>query len=320
MALRERVARISPSRVGNPPERKSLAHDLDSGHIPENRTAEGRLIEAVRILDIHAHIGRRRQLNPRMIDYFEETIGPETLGVLDHITPESFLGYLDQEGVDYCAFLAEYSPETTGIIPSEFIAGFCRSSDRLIPIGSVDLGSAEDAASQTERCVKELGCRGLKLLPSYGHFYPDDPRILPAYEVARDLGIPVMFHTGTSLFPGSRIRYANPLLLDDVAEDFPDLTIVMCHGGRPFWYKESEWMLARHRNCHIDVTGIPPKQLPEIFPKLEKFSDRFVFGSDWPNIPSIGRQVEAIRELPLSTSVIGRLLWEIGARMLGLDR
>lgn len=271
------------------------------------------------VLDFHIHLGRREHLSERFIRYFETKVSAQAIELLDGITPRGFVGYLESQGVDRAVVLAEYSPHATGIIPNEFVAEFAAAESSIIPFGSVDLYSAEPPAAQVERCVTQLGCRGVKLYPSYDRFYPNDPRLLPVYEVARDLGVPVMFHTGTSLFPGTRIRYANPLLLDDIAEDFQGLTIVMCHAGRPFWYKEAEWMLRRHKNIVVDVSGIPPKQLPHIFPKMESMAERFVFGSDWPDIPSIGRQIERIRQLPLSSHVIRAILWENGARLLRLD-
>ncbi|MBI5250053.1 MAG: amidohydrolase [Desulfomonile tiedjei] len=270
------------------------------------------------VLDFHIHLGRRHHLTERLIEYLTKDIGEEALRQADNITPEALSGFLQSQGIRHAVMLAEYTPKTTGIVPNEFVAEFCSQSDQLIPFCSINMQSEEDPGVQVENAVKKLGCRGIKLLPSYAHFYPDDPRILPAYEAASCLGIPVMFHTGTSLFPGSRVRYANPLLLDDVAEDFPNLTIIMCHAGRPFWYAESEWMLRRHRNTYIDIAGIPPNQLPAIFPKLEKLADRFVFGSDWPNFPSIQKQVSLVRELPLRHDIIEAILWENGARLLNL--
>lgn len=271
------------------------------------------------VIDSHVHVGRKEHLTPWFISYYEKTLGKTSLERLNKLTPQALEDFLDQEGVDRAVVLSEYAPKVTGRIPAEFTAEFCQGRERLIPFGSIDLDSAMDPGLQTERCVKELGCRGLKLLPSYAHFFPDDPRLFPAYEAARDLGIPIMFHTGTSVFPGSRVLYADPLFLDEVADEFPSLTIIMCHGGRPFWYKQAQWMLRRHRNLHIDISGIPPMKLPEVFPKLEQFSDRYVFGSDWPNIVSIGRQVEQVRRLPFSPDTIEAILWNNAARLFGLD-
>ncbi|MFC1836749.1 amidohydrolase family protein [Thermodesulfobacteriota bacterium] len=273
----------------------------------------------MKILDFHVHVARREHLTSRFLNYYKETLGAATVELLDNLTQEAFIAFLDREEVHRTVILSEYSPKVTGRVPSEFTAQFCRGTDRLIPFGSIDLESPVAPAEQTERCVTELGCRGLKLLPSYGHYDPNDPRMMPAYEVARDLGIPVMFHTGTSLFPGTRVRLADPLLLDDLADEIDDLSIIMCHGGRPFWYKQAQWMLHRHKNVYIDISGIPPKQLPGVFPKLERFSDRFIFGSDWPNVMSIRHQVEQILALPFDSGTMNRILWDNGARLLGLE-
>jgi uncharacterized protein len=272
------------------------------------------------ILDFHLHVGAEEHLNPRLVTFLRKQLGDEVLGFINTITTETLLGFLDNQGVDRAVLLAEATPHVVGIVPNGYVADLCKGTDRLIPFGSVNLESDIPVGEQTEHLVKELGCKGLKLLPPSGYFYPDDPRILPAYEVASDLGIPVMFHTGTSVFPGTRIKYANPLLLDDVAQDFPDLNIIICHGGRPFWYAEAQWMLIRHPNTYVEVSGIPARKLTELFPKMEHMADRFIFGTDWPQVPSLAHQVERIRNLPLSKEAVEAILWGNGAKLLNLDR
>lgn len=272
----------------------------------------------MRVLDFHTHIGRLNQLTPHVLEHFRETMPPEVMNLLDEMTPQSLSDIFASQGVDKAVVLAEVTPKTTGRITSDFIADFCNGSDRLIPFASLDPESEINWAEQAEICIKELGCYGIKFYPTYVHFFPNDPEIVPAYEVARDLGVPVMFHTGTSLFPGSRIKYANPLLLDEVAEDFPDLKIVICHAGRPFWYKEAQWMLIRHKNTYIDISGIPIRQLADIFPKFDRLRDRFVFGTDWPQIPSIETHYKRFLELPLRDDTKQAVLWDNGARLLGI--
>lgn len=272
----------------------------------------------MRVLDFHVHVGKRCHLTPRFTTYFEENYGADLLALMDGLTPDSFSRFLEQEEVDKAVLLSEYSPNSTGTVPCEYVSDFCSNRSKLIPFGSIDLGSGEDSGTQCQRYVTELGCKGIKLLPSYGHYHPSDKRLLPAYETASDFSIPVMFHTGTSLFPGTRVRYADPLLIDEVAEDFPSLKIVLSHGGRPFWYKESEWMLRRHEHVYIDISGIPLKQLPMIFPKIEMLRDKFIFGSDWPNITSIRAQVQQIIDLKLSRAATEAILWENGNRLLGI--
>ncbi len=272
------------------------------------------------VIDFHIHLGRREHLTRHMTEYLSQALAPHALDFMDALSPQEFSKYLKDQGVDYAVILSEYSPRVTGIIPSEFTASFCMDIHGLIPFGSIDVESSTPAGDQVQRLVEQLGCKGIKLLPSYGHYYPNDERLLSGYEAAQYYGVPVMFHTGTSLFPYTRIRYAHPLLLDDIAEDFPMLPIVACHAGRPFWYKESQWLLTRHKNLYIDISGIPPQQLLSAIPKFERYSERFVFGSDWPTeVVSIADQVQKIRNLPLKEATLSALLRDNAARLLGLD-
>jgi len=127
-----------------------------------------------------------------------------------------------------------------------------------------------------------------------------------------------MFHTGTSIFKGTRIKYADPLLLDDVAEEFPDLTILMEHGGRPFWYDRAAWLISRHRNMYIGIAGIPVRKLPQLFPNLEKYSDRFLFGSDWPSMPDVKGLIDRVLALPYADETKERILHGNAERLLGI--
>lgn len=101
---------------------------------------------------------------------------------------------------------------------------FAARSREAIPFANINL--VNEVSRELERAVTVLGCRGLKLLPSYQNWSPIDSRAYRLYATAQEMGIPVLFHTGSSVFAGSRLRYADPLLLDDIATDFPRLTIV----------------------------------------------------------------------------------------------
>lgn len=274
----------------------------------------------MRILDFHIHVGTRFNWTPWVIDYFKQHNPAYYDRFVDAITPEGVLEYLDSQGVETAVMLSEYAPACTGTVPNEFTSDFCRNSDRLIPFGSVCLYEGAAPAEQAESAIRELGVRGFKMLPTYAHFTPNDPHLFPFYEVLRDAGIPVQFHTGTSIFRGSLVKYGDPLLLDDVADAFPTLQIVLDHGGRPFWYDRAAWMLLRHSNISIGITGIPAKQLLTHFPKLESFADRFIFGSDWPGTGDIRPLIEKVAALPLSPGALEAIFWNNGARLLGLDK
>ena len=100
------------------------------------------------------------------------------------------------------------------------------------------------------------------------------------YRRCEERGLPVMIHTGTSIFPGARSKYGHPMELDDVAIDFPDLTILMAHGGRPLWMDEAFFVLRRHRNVQLELSGISPRSFLEYVPRVQALADRVVCGTD----------------------------------------
>ena len=93
------------------------------------------------------------------------------------------------------------------------------------------------------------------------------------------------------------MRYADPYTFDDIINDFPDLKVVLCHGGRGFWYTIAEYMARTFKNVYIDVSGLPPKNLLQYFPNLPRFPQKFLFGSDFPGVPGIDRNFKAMSEL-----------------------
>jgi predicted TIM-barrel fold metal-dependent hydrolase len=242
--------------------------------------------------------------------------------------------------------LSEYAPITSGIVTNEYTSRFCAGRSELIPFGSICLYNENDESlfkggegdfevaftggetggftnevpleEQAERAIKSLGIRGFKMLPTYAHFYPNDRRLFGFYETVQSLQVPLMFHTGTSIFKGSLVKYGDPLFLDDVADAFPGIPILLEHGGRPFWYDRAAWLITRHRNVHIGIAGIPTRHLSRHFPHLERFQDRFIFGSDWPGMPRIKPLVEKVLELPFNDGVKEKILSGNAGRILGI--
>lgn len=270
------------------------------------------------VIDFHLHATPRETLLPHVVEWagrWHED--PESFIDRTH-TPEALTQILIEHGVDYGVCLAEYNPTSVGIATNDYMAEFCRKSDRLIPFACVNPFTMPKPAKELVRAVVELGCRGLKLFPPYQYFYPNDPIMYPVYEKAQELGIPVMYHTGISLFKGSRLKYADPILIDDVAVDFPEMNIVLAHSGRGFWY-EAAFALARiHEHVYLELSGLPPQKLLTYFPDLDRLGDKLIFGSDWPGLPSIKDNIAAIRALPLSERTKAKFLGENAARLLRL--
>ena len=276
----------------------------------------------VPVVDFHFHVTTGDEYTDWLLNWLGGHGGKELLDHLSQVlsSPEAMLRYLDDQGIDFAVALAETTPSITGISPNERVADFCLASERLIPFANINPYVIADLAGELRHCVSDLGCRGLKLYPTYQHFYANDSRLYPLYAEAQRLAVPVMVHTGSSVFRGARLKYGDPLYLDDVTADFPELTIVMAHSGRGFWYDAAFFLTQLHRNVYMEITGLPPRRLLTYFPNLEKNADKVIFGSDWPALTDIKGNIAAIRSLPLSEETKANILGGTAARLLGLAR
>jgi len=272
------------------------------------------------VIDVHQHLVQYQVYAPGYRAYLEET-NPDYFGPLMErfSQPAEVDRMLAEAGVETAFIMAEDAPLTTGLASTEYVADFCRQTKRLRFFASINPLTKLDAAAQLERDVTDLGASGLKLYPSYQWFYPNDRALYALYAKAVELGVPVTFHTGSSTFPGSRVKYSQPIHLDDVAVDFPELTILMAHAGRPFWYDECEWLVKRHPNVHIDLAGLPPKHLPQYLPDLERIAGKVLFGSDWPAIPpGLAANISQLQDLPISDKAKEQILYDNAKRVLNL--
>src|SRR3569833_1868441 len=197
------------------------------------------------------------------------------------LVPARFGALLDDEGVDVALMFSEYSPKATGIQP---IGG-------LLPLAAYDPGRMRlvanlnphvhhPVAEEVERQLG-LGAVALKLHPVHGGFPANDRALYPAYELCRSRGVPVVVHCGTSSFPGSMNRYADPVLLDEVLRAFPTLNIVLAHGGRGWWYDAAAFLALAHPTEWIELYGLPTRLLPEYYARyaFARLRRRFIFGA-----------------------------------------
>ncbi|MEE9151136.1 MAG: amidohydrolase family protein [Thermoplasmata archaeon] len=270
------------------------------------------------IVDFHVNIGKKEHWHSWVNEHFEKVNPKLYENFEDIMNPEGLAAYLKNQGVDIAVILAENSPITTGVVSNEFVHDFCHGKKMFVPFASIDPKTEDGFAQKLKLLVDQGGFKGLKLYPTYQQYHPNDEIVYPLYEEAQRLGIPVMVHTGSSIFKGSRLKYGNPLLLDDVAVDFPDLKIIMAHSGRGLWYKEAYFLSKLHENVYMEVSGLPPKNLLRYFPDLEENSNKVLFGSDWPGIKSIKENIEDVKALPLNESTIEKVLGLNAVELLGL--
>jgi predicted TIM-barrel fold metal-dependent hydrolase len=272
------------------------------------------------VIDFHMHLVKYQQptesLDKLNLSFFGTA---EQLQAAEerYTKPENMVVMLKEQGVDYGIILAEYAPLTTGIATNEMVAEFCAGHKELIPFCSLNPYTDQDPVQTLKKACLEQGFKGLKLYPTYNHFYPNEPKLYPLYAAAREMNVPVLFHTGSSVFKNSRIKYGNPIFYDDVAADFPDLKIIMAHGGRGPWYDEAMTMIRLHPNIYIDLSGLPVRKLLQFFPDLDRFSHKFFFGTDWPQLaPS--DSIRKLLELPISEESKARILGKNAADLLDI--
>ena len=220
------------------------------------------------------------------------------------------------------------APAGTGHPPlsSEEIADqAAEHADVLIPFGSVDPHAGKRAVTRARRLVTDHGVRGFKFHPSLQAFEPNDTRFYPLYAALQELGVPALFHTGQTGIgaglPGGRgikLRYSAPMLLDDVAADFPGLTIVMAHPSVP-WQDEAISIATHKANVYVDLSGWSPKYFP---PQLVRAANgllkrKVLFGSDFPVIAP-DRWLSDFAQLAIKDEVRPLILKDNALRVLGI--
>ncbi len=284
------------------------------------------MLEGVRVIDAHVHAVCLPTLKLSLGEWtghFEGGVA-DLLELYDEqgtLIPRRFDEYVAGEGVDVAVLLCEYSPRVTGIQPIEDLLPIVEHNpERFRLMAALNPHYHYPLPDELERQMT-LGAVGLKLHPVHGGFSPNDPALYPVYWLCQQRGLPVIFHCGTSVFPGATNRYADPVLVEDVARDFPDLTIVLAHGGRGWWYDAAAFMTLMRENVWIEVSGLPPKKLPEYYSRynFESLAQKMIFGTDWPGVPGLKNNALALLELGLDPETVELILHKNTSRLYKLD-
>jgi len=231
---------------------------------------------------------------------------------------EVFLAEMDEAGVERAVLLPVDCTTAHGccIVSNEQVAELAGQNGRFIGFASVD-PALEDAPRRLEKAVRGLGLKGLKLDPALQRFHLDDRKLAwPLYQVCAELGVPVLVHCGMSWSLAGQAKYARPLALEEVAQEFPRLRIVIAHFGWP-WVEEALLVALKYRNVYLDTSivysGTPADALRHVLAErigldvLERSLPRqLLFGSNYPRA-DIRRTARGIAALPLSASLRGRL-------------
>ncbi len=197
--------------------------------------------------------------------------------------------------------------------------------DVLIPFASVDPHKGKLAVREARELVQQ-GVKGFKFHPNTQAFWPNDRSFYPLYEVIAEAGLIALFHSGTTGIgagmPGGggvRLKYSNPMAIDDVAADFPGLDIILAHPSFP-WQEEALAISVHKPNVYIDLSGWSPKYFPEILVQYinTRLSHKMLFGSDYPLITP-DRWLADFEKLPIKDEVKPLVLRENAIRLLKLS-
>jgi uncharacterized protein len=283
------------------------------------------MLDGVRLIDAHVHAARRPTLKASWIEWADHFGKEVPLSDLydeeGTLVPARLDEYMAGEGVDVAILFSEYSPKATGIQPIEDLLPIAEyNPERFKLMANLNPHYHHPLPEELERQMA-LGAVGLKLHPVHGGFAPNDRALYPAYWLCQQHGLPVVIHCGTSTFPGSTNRYADPALLEDVVRDFPNLTIVLAHGGRGWWYDAAGFMALMRENVWIEISGLPPQKLPEYYERydFERLAQKMIFGTDWPGVPGLKNNALALFDLGLDSDTVELVLHGNAERVYKLD-
>jgi uncharacterized protein len=272
------------------------------------------MLDGMPLVDAHVHAPRLATLKPAWREWaarfavrYDWRLAYDGDGVP---VPARLDAVFESEGVDRALLFCEYSPRATGIQPIEDNLPLVEyNPERFRLVANVNPHLHHPLGAEVERQL-DLGAVALKIHPVHGAFDPGDKELYAAYHVCADRGVPVIVHTGSSTFPGSRARFGDPALMLDPVDDFGDVNFVFAHGGRGWWYDTAAFLAQSKPNVWLDLAGLPPAKLPEYYARVDlvRLASKMIFGTDWPGIPGVAHNAHALAALGWPDEVLRGVL------------
>lgn len=279
-------------------------------------------------IDVHVHVEISASGHHSLPDALRE--GADAYFAAGHRMPtvHEIAAYYRERHMAAVVFTVDAEAATShpAISNEEIATASAEHADVLIPFASIDPAKGPAGAREARRLAELFGVRGFKFHPNLQGFLPNDQSVYPLYETIQGLGLPAIFHTGQTGIGarvrgggGIRLKYSNPMLLDDVAVDFPDLSIVLAHPSFP-WQDEALAVATHKPNVFIDLSGWSPKYFP---PQLVRYAntllqDKVLFGSDYPLLTP-DRWLADFDTLDIKPDVKPKILKRNAMRLLGLE-
>ncbi len=276
-------------------------------------------------IDVHTHAWKSALQVDDKLTESQEAMGRYFRYQPQHQTVPEMAEMYRELKMAFVVFTVD-SPREPRKISNEEIAELAhKNSDVAIPFASISPHRGAEGVAAARRLIRDYKVRGFKFHPSVQEFFPNDRLAYPLYEVIAEAKLPALFHTGqtgvgakTRGGGGIRLKYSNPLYLDDVAADFPDMPIILAHPSFP-WQEEALSVATHKPQVYIDLSGWSPKYFPPILVQYANtlLKDRILFGSDYP-VLAPGKWVEEFEKLPIKPEVRALIMKENAARLLQL--
>jgi predicted TIM-barrel fold metal-dependent hydrolase len=277
-------------------------------------------------IDVHTHAWKSALQVDDKLTESQEAMGRYFRYQPQHATVPEMADYYRKLKMGFVVFTVD-SPRDSRKITNEEIAELAiKNSDVAIAFASINPHRGPDGVRAAKRLIAEYKVKGFKFHPTVQEFYPNDRLAYPLYEVIAEAKLPALFHTGqtgmgagTRGGSGLRLKYSNPLYLDDVAADFPDMPIVLAHPSFP-WQEEALSVATHKPQVFIDLSGWSPKYFPPILVQYANtlLKDKVLFGSDYPVI-SPEKWIEEFDRLAIKPEVRPLILKQNAAKLLGLN-
>jgi len=283
-------------------------------------------LESLVAIDVHTHAWKSALAVSDAPSDSQEAMGRYFRYQPQHQTVPEMAEMYRKLKMAFVVFTVDGEKGASRKITNEEIAELAHQhADVAIPFASINPHRGAEGVKQAKRLISDYKVKGFKFHPSVQDFYPNDRMAYPLYEAIAEAKLPALFHTGqtgvgaqTPGGGGIRLKYSNPMLLDDVAADFPDMPIILAHPSFP-WQEEALSVATHKPQVYIDLSGWSPKYFPPILVQYANtlLKDKILFGSDYPVIDPQKWMAE-FEKLPIKPEVRPKILKENAIRLLGL--
>lgn len=265
------------------------------------------------LIDAHVHLN----------NYHESTRRPtvENVGEL--------LAKMDEVGVDHAIVITSYKVDLDRPSAEEVIEVLAENSRTTVVEGLRWRGEQRTDLFSLEERIRDGLVKGIKLYPGYDHYPINDPSLETVFRIAAKHDVPVMIHTGDTYSKTAKVRMAHPLLVDDVAVDYPDVRFVMCHLGNP-WFQDAAEVLYKNDNVYADISGLTlgefsydferyvAMRLKDMITYMGDPGKQLMYGTDWPLV-RMKPYVKLLQELDFTDEQLENVAWRTAAKVFAID-